>query len=311
MIRHYQHHQIDKSKWDECVNHSVNTMIYAYSWYLDIVCKNWEALIEDDYKSIFPLTCRRKSGINYLFQPAFTQQLGIFSLTNISEQKVSDYIEAIPKKYKIIEVNLNTENSFSSKNFSIKKNLTHELSLNTNYDELSGNFSSNTKRNIKKALASNILINDNADLNEIINIFRKNRGRDIRTLKNKEYKILLQLTEECKKREGAEVLGAYTSDNKFCAGAVFIKTNKRTIFLFSSTNEQAKKTSAMSFLIDHYINSHSSKEMVLDFEGSNDPDLARFYKSFGSKEKYYLQIISHRLSPLLQKGMDVYRKIRE
>ena len=172
MIRHYQHHQIDKKKWDDCIRHSANTMIYAYSWYLDVVCKNWEALIEDDYKSVFPLTCRKKSGINYLFQPAFTQQLGLFSIQNISEQIVSDFVEAIPKKYKIIEINLNTGNSFTSIDFSVENNLTLELPLKSNYDELFRNYSTNIKRNIKKAYAANIFIRDKANLNEIVNIFR-------------------------------------------------------------------------------------------------------------------------------------------
>ena len=311
MIRHYQQHQIDKKKWDECISHSVNCMIYAYSWYLDIVCKNWEALIEDDYKSVFPLTCRRKSGINYLFQPAFTQQLGLFSLQKISEQKVHDFFEAIPKKYKIIEINLNTGNLFTSNDFFIKNNLTHELSLNSHYKEIFKNYSANIKRNIKKALATNILIKDKADLNDIVEIFRKNRGKDIRTLKSREYQMLLKLVEECKNRAGAEILGAYSPDNKLCAGAVFLMKDGKAIFLFSSTNELAKKTSAMSLLVDHFIKNNSSQDMILDFEGSNDPDLARFYRGFGSKGKYYLQIILHRLSPLLQKGMSVYKKIRK
>jgi hypothetical protein len=58
---------------------SFNGIVYAYSWYLDIVSPGWDALVKDDYKSVMPLTWRKKYGIKYLYQPFFTQQLGVFS----------------------------------------------------------------------------------------------------------------------------------------------------------------------------------------------------------------------------------------
>ncbi len=39
----------------------------------------WDALVLDDYQAVMPLTWRSKFGIRYLYQPAFTQQTGIFS----------------------------------------------------------------------------------------------------------------------------------------------------------------------------------------------------------------------------------------
>lgn len=43
------------------------------------------------------------------------------------------------------------------------------------------------------------------------------------------------------------------------------------------------------FLIDRFIAANSNKNLVLDFEGSNDSKLSRFYKGFGAKECVYLQ----------------------
>ena len=51
----------------------------------------------------------------------------------------------------------------------------------------------------------------------------------------------------------------------------------------------------MSFLIDSFIKNHSGENKVLDFEGSMDNNLARFYKSFGSEEIVYLQILKNKL----------------
>ena len=66
MIHYLKHHRIDKARWDRCISKAVNSRVYACSWYLDLVCPGWEALVEEDYTSVFPLTSRWK-GIYYLY----------------------------------------------------------------------------------------------------------------------------------------------------------------------------------------------------------------------------------------------------
>ncbi len=83
MIRHLPHSSIDKQKWDACISDSRNRIPYALSWWLDAVCPGWDALVQDDYLAVMPLTHGHKFGIDYLYQPYFTQQLGIFSLSTV------------------------------------------------------------------------------------------------------------------------------------------------------------------------------------------------------------------------------------
>ncbi|MEZ5197052.1 MAG: hypothetical protein R2764_11780 [Bacteroidales bacterium] len=120
MIKYLQNHQIEKSKWDACIKESVNGMVYANSWYLDIVAEDWEALVEDDYERVFPLTTGRKWGIDYLYQPVFTQQLGLFSKSSLSQDTVSCFLDSIPEKYKFIEINLNTFNKVGSNTYPLR-----------------------------------------------------------------------------------------------------------------------------------------------------------------------------------------------
>ena len=79
MIQYIANDNLDYEKWDKCIIGSVNGNFYAKSWYLDIVSPNWKALIQDDYKAVFPLPIKKRLGISYISQPLFTQQLGIFS----------------------------------------------------------------------------------------------------------------------------------------------------------------------------------------------------------------------------------------
>jgi len=300
MISYLKHNEIDKQKWDSCIDNCTNNLIYTYSWYLDIVSPKWEALVEDDYKSVMPLTGNKKYGIHYLYPPYFAQQLGVFSKGKLTQTKVEEFLNAIPSHYKFIEISLNKHNTFDLPGFHIKRNTNIELSLNSSYESLRKHFSEDTKRNIKKAIKHEVYIKKNISPSSLISIFRKNTGKKISNLKGKNYKVLGTLINTCIEKKYAEVWGAYTKDNKLCAGVVWLVKNNRAIFLFSATNEQAKKSGAMFFLIDSFIQKQAGKEIILDFEGSNLPGLARFYKGFGSDEFVYLQVRKNDLPKLVR-----------
>lgn len=300
MIKHLKHTEINKKKWDACIQRSFNGIIYAYSWYLDIVCKNWEALVEDDYRSVMPLTVGKKYNISYLYQPYFTQQLGVFSMNKLTEAIVKSYLKAIPNTFKFMEINLNTFNLVHSMEYSIKRNLTHELDLINSYENHYAFYSENTKRNIKKARKNQLEISKNTEPKKIIKMFREHRGKSIEKLKTEHYGMVGQLMEACMVRNKGQVWGVYTKEEELCAGAFFVESNGKVIFLFSAANDEAKRAGAISFLIDRFIFENSQRNLTLDFEGSNEPSLARFYKSFGSKECVYLQVRKNNLPPLIK-----------
>ena len=79
-IRFLNRGEIDLEKWDRCIQDAPNGIIYARSFYLDAMAKNWSALVSGDYDMVMPLTWNRKYGFRYLYQPAFTAQLGLFSI---------------------------------------------------------------------------------------------------------------------------------------------------------------------------------------------------------------------------------------
>ncbi len=286
---------IDRRKWDECIARSFNGIVYAYSWYLDIVSPGWDALVKDDYKSVMPLTCRKKYSVRYLYQPFFTQQLGVFSAEKSDADLVQQFLKAIPKQFQFVEINLNTFNNFSLQNFSIKSNLTHELDLIESYENIAKNYSDNLKRNLKKAGNNKLQIVLSNELESVVKLFRENRGAEISKLKEHDYKVLIQLMNQAIQRGKAQILHVINEHNELCAGAFFIESNNKVIFLFSGLSEEGKNVNAMPFLIDSFIRNNSGKNSTLDFEGSNDVNLARFYKSFGSKECVYLQVKINRL----------------
>ena len=124
-IRFIRNVEIDRSKWDQCISGSPFGIVYAWSWYLDRICTHWDALIWGDYLYVMPLVNNRKFGIRYIYQPFFTQQLGVFSKLNIEPEITDQFLDAIPDQFRLTDMNLNLGNSFQTFQFSYHHNTTY------------------------------------------------------------------------------------------------------------------------------------------------------------------------------------------
>lgn len=290
MIKYLKHSEINKQKWNECILNSFNGIVYAYSHYLDIVCPEWEALVKDDYEMVMPLTCNKKYGKHYIYQPPFTQQLGVFSKEHLTEKIVEKFLLSIPKHFQFLEFNLNTYNKFSHKEYVTQNFLTHELDMILPYNMLYKNYSENTKRNLKKANQSNLKIQNNCNILEVIELFKNNKEKKTNPFKKEHFIMLEKLHQTFFKLRLAKSFGVLNNKNEIIAGAIFFFSNNKAIFLFSGNSKEGKEKAALFFLIDNFIKTNSEKNLTLDFEGSNNANLARFYKGFGSKPITYLHI---------------------
>ncbi len=295
MIKYLTNSEIDKKKWDDCVRDSFNGIIYSYSWYLDIVAENWQALVENDYERILPLVSGNKWNIDYLYQPVFTQQLGVISKSILTEEVVSSFLTAIPGKFKFAEINLNTLNKIKPGNYKIIQWQNFELDLINSYENLYKGYSTNLKRNLKKAENAGLTISKNVKPDEIIDLFKSNRGRKIKSLKEEHYQKLKRISYVGIYKGLILTYGVYSNHNQLLAGAIFARSKNKMIFLFSGLSEEGKESHAVAFLLDSFIKEHSQHHLTLDFEGSNDPNLARFYQSYGSSLCTYPHIKFNRL----------------
>jgi len=310
MIEYLDRQNIDDHKWDQCIARSFNGMLYGYTWYLDIVSEDWGGLIENDYESVFPLPGKNRFGISFIYQPFFTQQLGLFSRNLISEEKVGMFIKSIPDSFRRVDLNMNTLNKINEEHFECKPQLNHELDLIHPYETTYSGYSENLKRNIKKAKNANLQLIQNIKPDGIIKLFREGRGAGIKHLKDSNYLIMKRILYTAMYKRNGQMIGVFNNTNELIAGAAFIVSNKKAIFIFSGLGEEGKKKGAMPFLIDAFIRNNSGNHLTLDFNGSNDPNLARFYKSFGSKECIYHRVNLDRLPKVTSALLDFGRKVK-
>lgn len=311
MIKYTEHKDIDFVKWDTCIKNSINNIVYAYSWYLDIVTENnWDAYVLDDYEAVMPLPVRNKFGIRYLYQPLFTQQLGVFNTTN-NQLIINAFITETIKDFKFAEYNFNVENTFDSSAAQIVKNLNLELDLKRSHKDISSGYSQNHKRNLKKAQENKIISSFSTDFQEIIKLFRQGKGNEIKTFNDRSYLILEKLLTSLSEKNMLRCIGAYCDNNdNLLAGIIFLKDKNRQIFLFSGNNNIAKETGAMHLLVDNFIEQSCEIAEVLDFEGSNNENLARFYRGFGSKERYYFSLRHNNLPSVTKRFLYFYKKLK-
>ena len=300
MIKLLKHNKIDKKRWDECIDKSFNGNIYALSWYLDIVHPEWDALIENDYKRVMPLTYSKKYGISYMFHPFFVQQLGVFSTSQLSQNDVDKFIKAIPQQYLLTKYKLNSYNKVDYESDIIVKHRNIELDLIYDYQHLYNNYNNNTKRNLAKAEAAGLSINNNINPETIIDLFRNNRVKDVKHWKDNEYERLLDLINTAISHEHCFCTGINDTNGNAIAGAVFMHSHDRIIFLFSGSDETHKDKHALTLLLDNVIREFSETQYTLDFEGSDNDGLARFYKGFGGDEVFYPEIRYNNLKGILK-----------
>jgi hypothetical protein len=291
MIHYYRYNEIDKSAWDNCIENSPNGLVYAYSWYLDIVCPGWEALVEGDYKTVMPLPVKTKWRIKYVYQPNFVQQLGVFG-PKTDHDIVESFLNAVPESIVYLNFNLNSSNNLNQDLWNLTSRNNFILSLNREYSEIFKNYSENQQRNIKKAVGCKMKIEATPDLNTYMELVRKYNPYK---MPENEYLVMYELLKELQHRNKGIILSAKGENDTILASVFIIEALNRSMYIFPLSTDAGRKMSAMALIVDSYINDNCLSSGIFDFEGSNVEKIARFFKGFGAINQSYLEIKINRL----------------
>ena len=302
-INYLTYQQIDKTKWDACICHADNGLIYAYSFYLDAMAKNWDALVLNDYEAVMPLTWNKKYGIYYLYQPAFTACLGVFG-NAITAETVNAFLKAIPAKFKYWDIYLNPGNVFKLPEFSLYERMNYVLDLNDDYESLYKAYRDNIKRNIKKSEQFGLSIHKNIAIAEVLQLAKEQTGK----FADNDFIRFEKLFELLYKDEKATTYGVYLplagGEKQLMASAVFFFSHNRAYYIMvgnhpnarpNGSSGQRKTLGASHALINTFIKDHAGQNLLLDFEGSDIPSLAFFYSSFGATQEKYSAVKFNRL----------------
>lgn len=292
-IQYIAYHDIDKQKWDACIDAAPNGLIYAYSFYLDAMAKHWDALILNDYEAVMPLTWNKKYTITYIYQPFFCAALGVFG-KNIDAATVNNFLQNIPEKISYWDIYLNHGNYFSLPGFNLYERKNFILSLNTSYEDLVTGFRENVKRNIKKSESVGCVVKKGIDIDEVI-LLAKEQARQFSPITSAAFDQLKQLYILLAKQDKSITYGIYLGEKELVASCAFFFSHGRAYYILVGNHPNGKTIGASHALINAFIKDHAGKNILLDFEGSDIRNLAFFYSSFGAIEEKYAGIKLNRL----------------
>lgn len=288
--------EIQEEKWDQVIAGSLAETIYPYSWYLDAVSEKWSALVVDDYRIVMPVVWKKKAGMKYIYQPFYTQQLGVFSREYVKPELIRQMLKILYKKFRFAGMNFNVKNLVGEeKPFAVDDKSNYILTLNKDYDTLSNTFTTNTKRNIKKSMEFSDQLEKNLPVEELVRLKRSN---DVIKRSEEDYQWLVRVFETIKQRDAGKIY-AIRSENEIIAAAFFAFSKKRAIYLLSASSSKGKEQRGMFRIIDTFIKDHAGSGRILDFEGSNIPSVARFFGGFGAQAEIYQGVSFNRLPSTL------------
>lgn len=291
-----QRHQISDTQWNIFIAASPQKIVYAYSWYLDVVTPEWGALILEEngiWKAVMPLPIRHKWGMKVIQQPLFCQFLGVFTKKGGDFQEVTHlFLQKLPDYFRYISVytgRFSPATSLSD-NYEVNHFSTHILSLHLPYIILKQNYTSDRRLNLNRAERFGWEILESSDLNPMINLFRANHASQIEGgVSETAYHLLQKVMDVLYEKKAVKLLYA-VKDGQIEAGAMFAVFDKRIIYLFNAASALGRKGNARTWLIDKIVQEYAESDYVFDFESPEVKSIADFYQSFGTREEEYLSL---------------------
>ena len=277
--------QIDDIAWNAIIAKYGAGLPYAFTYYLDqLTGGKWQAIIQDDYEWIMPLPYNRKlAGLRQYYQPFFCQQAGIYGAEmpdTITQQQI---IQLLKKNSVRTHIALNEMNTGLSV-LCMAEKINLVLPLIHTYTELRNNYSDNLKRQLKKG-TDQLFIKTTNDTGPFLHLFT------IHTLSKVKEKIsgswLRHFIEKIVAPGLAQISLACTPEGEIAAGLLYLQTPERIICLMPFSVGTFKNLPGQATIIDQLIRNNAGTEILLDFEGSALPGVARFYRSFGAIERPY------------------------
>lgn len=284
-LLHLKRHEIDDDAWNASLKAASNRRIYAATWYLDLVTQEqWNALVSDDYRYLFPLPFNQKiPGLLQVQRPIICQQLGLFGEV-INEEVLRRFIAAIPKKYRRINLSLNAACRLPE----LKERTNLELSLSDDITTIRAGYSKSLRKRIRRA-EKELRVEKTTDLTQIISLYQEEVGGRLGWSKAT-FQDLEKLLSACLEREKVVAYLVYNLADELVAGGCFLLDTDRIINVLGAANAKGRQQFATHFLLDKVIDIHQPTVSIFDFEGSDLAGVSDFFRSYGATRVPYYEL---------------------
>lgn len=304
MIRYFDHEEIDRVQWDDLITLAPNGLIYALSWYLNIVSPRWTAIIKvvhGRYVAVLPLPVRRKFGMRYLHQPLFAQQLGLFYLDTPTSDDWQHIVSLLNQQFRFItQYAFNTANTVLLREYPMLAGTnftTYYLTLQPSYPQLLAGYKPNRRWRLNQARRQYLRLESTTDIDLLVQIFAENTAPKIHGIIGEayEYRLLRALYVATTQRGLAYMWQARTATGEVVAMILLFQFKNQFTYIFNASTDVGKEVGAISVLLDNVFRTYSCQNICFDFEAPEVANVAHFYASFGSVATPFMTITANRL----------------
>lgn len=288
-IRFVPREEIDKVKFNSCVHYATNGNIFGYIWFLDFVAKDWDALVEGDYESVFPLVWRKDGfGRKELHQPDLMRELGIYSIHVLSTKRLRAFLEAIPSEYVRMDIHLNEQNKLPADSpFELEELTNHQMLLTESYEEMSAKFAPEMQNALEQAEKADLLPTTSLKPERVAEMYRQHTMDKKRIDQN--FHALQRIMYNALHRGWGFASGIQTRDGQLLASNFYLYSHKKVISLVPIQSPEGAAKSALPYLFDILLRSHAGRPMILDFNAQGTGKIA---EQFGASDTAFYRVRS-------------------
>ena len=283
-MRYIAGHEVDKRKWDECINAAKNGLVYHSAMGLDMMSDNWNAVIVDDYKAVVPLPWRKKFFVPYYYRVPFIPQGGIIG--EFDPALFGDLKRTIFSKVRFGDLLLNFDNAAFARHISARPLINMVLKL-VEYPNVISSYKRGLESRLKKAVKKGFNYEKEKDLKLAVALFRKQYASKIQRVRNEDYERFTAFCLYLQERGNAVVRKVTDSKGKLMAIAILLMDRNRIYNMMNTVLPEGRGKSANHYLFDQLIVEFAGTGLMLDFGGSEVPWIRKFYAEFGAENQPY------------------------
>jgi len=274
--------EIDEERWNDCIKEAPNGLIYGTTAYLDAVAQKWKGLVYGNYEIVMPIPYTRFLWFSLIQQPFFIQQLGAFG-EKIDQTDLELFFKRLMKNFDYCCLNLNYANPYNW----AKEKTNLIIPLSQAYTTLKKKYTKDLQRNLHFATRFDLKYKDSEDAVKSLKLFKHLYHHRFKNIKSKHFKQEIEFL--LLNPDKAIVREIYLKD-ELQASLLALKDDRRIYLLFSAVTSSGRKSKSNHVLIDQLIREFAGQNYILDFEGSEIPGVAYFYKNFGAVSQPYFEL---------------------
>ncbi|MGX8713543.1 MAG: GNAT family N-acetyltransferase [bacterium] len=304
-----------------CETEGARIPLFQQYWWMETVCagKQWDVLLatraDGTVEGALPYLIGRRFGLQYILQPQLTQFNGPWYRHDdpYFRHRVGNELEAQLHKLHVaiylqhFSTDLYDTEPFSSeRGYHLSKRVTYRFDPIPDPVKLPSLAAKERRKRIDAVRETYCLdkaVNAKEFVDFHISYWEHRCGKD---LLDKDF--LTRIVQTSLAKGHALLYGLRDSERRLMAARFVVYDTHCAHSLLSALHPNALRNS-MTVLTWELITDLYNRTTIYDFEGSIDPGIAHFYRSFGSTQVTYFEVSRFR-PPLLRKAFDFIAKIK-